>query len=185
MVETLHRLGLTTAIVCPGSRSTPLTVALAQHPLIETIPILDERSAVFFSLGCAKQSHIPVVLVCTSGTAGANFFPAIIEAQESHIPLIVLTADRPPEMRACASGQTIDQQKLFGSFVNHYAEMAIPDIALLSYARQTMVHTWTSALYPTSGPVHINCPFRDPLAPVNVALDIQLDEDNFFSAVSP
>ncbi|MEM6252342.1 MAG: 2-succinyl-5-enolpyruvyl-6-hydroxy-3-cyclohexene-1-carboxylic-acid synthase [Cyanobacteria bacterium P01_D01_bin.156] len=185
MVETLHRLGLTTAVVCPGSRSTPLTLALARHPSIEAIPILDERSAAFFALGVAKRSHQPVVLVCTSGTAGANFFPAIIEAKESHVPLIVLTADRPPEMHACASGQTIDQQKLYGAFVNSYGEMAVPESPLLHYARQTMVHTWTKALLPTAGPVHINCPFRDPLAPLSDSTALQLDENRFFSAVVP
>ena len=182
MVETLSRLGLTTAIVCPGSRSTPLTVALARHPNIETIPILDERSAAFFALGCAKRSHLPVVLVCTSGTAGANFFPAVIEAKENHVPLIVLTADRPPEMRDCASGQTIDQQKLFGDFVNGYGEMAIPDVGFLAYARQTMIHAWIRALSPLPGPFHLNCPFRDPLAPLSTPLEVNLDEDSFFSA---
>ena len=182
MVETLNLLGLTTAIVCPGSRSTPLTVALVRHPDIETVPILDERSAAFFALGCAKRLHQPVVIVCTSGTAGANFYPAIIEAQESHVPLILFTADRPPEMRSCASGQTIDQQKLFGSFVSGYTEMAIPDIALLSYARQTVVQIWRQALSP--GPVHINCPFRDPLPPLKKPVDVRLVESEFFAAVS-
>ncbi|MEM7147063.1 MAG: thiamine pyrophosphate-binding protein, partial [Verrucomicrobiota bacterium] len=117
----------------------PLTVALVRHPKIETIPILDERSAAFFALGCAKRLHQPVAIVCTSGTAGANFYPAVIESKESHVPLLIFTADRPPEMRACASGQTIDQQKLFNHFVNGYAEMAVPETKLLSYARQTMV----------------------------------------------
>lgn len=186
MVETLSRLGLTTAVTCPGSRSTPLTVALARHPNIEAIPILDERSAAFFALGCAKRSHLPVVLVCTSGTAGANFFPAVIEAKESHVPLILLTADRPPEMRACASGQTIDQQKLFGDFVNAYSEMAIPNTKLLHYARQTVVQTWLRAISPIPGPVQLNCPFRDPLAPIEEEpLEPPLDEDSFFTAVAP
>ncbi|NEQ50189.1 MAG: 2-succinyl-5-enolpyruvyl-6-hydroxy-3-cyclohexene-1-carboxylic-acid synthase [Leptolyngbya sp. SIO3F4] len=184
MVETLCRLGLTTAVICPGSRSTPLTVALARHPNVETIPILDERSAAFFALGCAKRSHQPVVIVCTSGTAGANFFPAVIEAKQSHVPLIVLTADRPPEMRDCASGQTIDQQKMFGHFVNGYAEMAIPETTLLSYARQTVTQAWVRALSPVPGVFHLNCPFRDPLAPLSVPLDVQLDENSFFSGVS-
>ena len=182
MVETLSRLGLTTAIICPGSRSTPLTVALVRHPTIETVPILDERSAAFFALGCAKRLHQPVAIVCTSGTAGANFYPAIIEAQESHVPLIIFTADRPPEMRSCASGQTIDQQKLFGSFISWYTEMAVPDVSRLSYARQTVMQGWRRALSP--GPVHINCPFRDPLPPLEEPIDIQLVESEFFAAVS-
>ena len=97
LVETLARLGLKTAVISPGSRSTPLTVAFASHPQLRALPILDERSASFFALGVAKASGQPTVLVCTSGTAGANYFPALIEAYENEIPLIVLTADRPPE----------------------------------------------------------------------------------------
>ncbi|MFG6100591.1 2-succinyl-5-enolpyruvyl-6-hydroxy-3-cyclohexene-1-carboxylic-acid synthase [Leptothoe sp. ISB3NOV94-8A] len=185
IVETLSRLGLTTAIICPGSRSTPLTVALVRHPKIETLPILDERSASFFALGHAKRSHQPVALVCTSGTASANFYPAVIEAKESHVPLILLTADRPPEMRACASGQTIDQQKLFGDFVNSYTEMAIPSIGLLNYARQTIVQTWVKVLCPIPGPIQLNCPFQNPLAPLSEALDLNIEENSFFEAVSP
>ena len=184
MIETLNRMGLTTAIVCPGSRSTLLTIAFARHPNIESIPILDERSAAFFALGCAKRLHRPVAIVCTSGTAGANFYPAIIEAQESQIPLLIFTADRPPEMRACASGQAIDQQKLFGSFVNWYMEMAVPEVGLLNYARQTMVQAWGKSLFPKPGPVHLNCPFREPLSPLLSPPDLQLDETDFFAGVS-
>ena len=169
LAGTLARLGLSTAVISPGSRSTPLTVALASHPQIEAIPILDERSAAFFALGIAKRTGQPVALVCTSGTAGANYFPAIIEARESQVPLLVFTADRPPELRDCASGQTIDQQKLFGDFPNAYTELAIPaaDLALLHYLRQTLVQAWRQSLYPSPGPVHLNCPFRDPLAPIS------------------
>ncbi|MBE9067867.1 2-succinyl-5-enolpyruvyl-6-hydroxy-3-cyclohexene-1-carboxylic-acid synthase [Leptolyngbya cf. ectocarpi LEGE 11479] len=186
IAETLHRLGLSTAVICPGSRSTPLTVALVRHPHIKTIPILDERSAAFFALGCAKRLHEPVAIVCTSGTAGANFYPAVIEAQESHVPLLIFTADRPPELRACASGQTIDQQKLFSGFVNWYTEMAVPTADQLTYARQTISQGWERSLSPLPGPVHLNCPFRDPLAPLADSLNLQqLDESAFFSAVAP
>ena len=128
LVETLYRCGLKYAIVCPGSRSAPLTIAFAQHPHIEAIPVLDERSASFFALGLAKQTDRPVALVCTSGTAGANFYPAVIEARESRVPLLVLTADRPPELRDCNAGQAIDQQKLYGDFPNYYCELAIPEL---------------------------------------------------------
>ncbi len=165
LAETLYRLGLTTAIICPGSRSTPLAIAFAQHPQIEAIPILDERSAAFFALGRARQTHLPVVLVCTSGTAGANFYPAVIEARESRVPLLVLTGDRPPEMRDCNAGQTIDQQKLFGSYPNWYSELAVPSLDLLPYLRQVLLQSWERALYPVAGAVHLNLPFRDPLAP--------------------
>lgn len=186
LVETLKRLGLKQAVVCPGSRSTPLTVALARHPDLKTIPVLDERSASFFALGIAKAAGQPVVLVCTSGTAGANFYPAIIEAHESRIPLIVLTADRPPELRDCGSGQTIDQQKLFGNFPNWYSELAIPqaNLNLLGYLRQTMVQAWQRSRYPVPGPVHLNCPFRDPLSPVaddtTAAIAQTLNPQTFF-----
>jgi 2-succinyl-5-enolpyruvyl-6-hydroxy-3-cyclohexene-1-carboxylate synthase len=167
LVETLYRLGLTTAIICPGSRSTPLTVAFAQHFGIESIPILDERSAAFFALGLAKRSGLPTVLVCTSGTAGANFYPAVIEAHESRVPLIILTADRPPELRNCHAGQTIDQVKLYSDFPIFYTESSIPsiDLDLLCYLRQTLIYSWEKSLFPIPGVVHLNIPFRDPLHP--------------------
>ncbi|MDX2215789.1 MAG: 2-succinyl-5-enolpyruvyl-6-hydroxy-3-cyclohexene-1-carboxylic-acid synthase [Oculatellaceae cyanobacterium bins.114] len=168
LVETLHRLGVHTAIICPGSRSAPLAVAFAQHPAIEAIPVLDERSAAFFALGMARRTGIPTVLVCTSGTAGANFYPAVIEAYESRVPLLILTADRPPELRACNSGQTIDQQKLYGTFPNWYSEISVPslDLSQLAYLRQTLIHAGGRSLHPVPGVVHLNLPFRDPLAPI-------------------
>jgi 2-succinyl-5-enolpyruvyl-6-hydroxy-3-cyclohexene-1-carboxylate synthase len=178
LVETLYRCGLETAIVCPGSRSAPLTIAFAQHPGIEAIPVLDERSASFLALGMAQRTGKPVVLVCTSGTAGANFYPAVIEARESRVPLIVLTADRPPELRDCNSGQAIDQQKLFGDFVNYYAELAIPEVNLLGYLRQKLAQAWMQATYPIEGAVHLNIPFHDPLAPV-IQADIQALAESF------
>jgi 2-succinyl-5-enolpyruvyl-6-hydroxy-3-cyclohexene-1-carboxylate synthase len=165
LVETLVRSGVSQAVVSPGSRSTPLTMALARHRGVEAIPVLDERSAGFFALGLAKQKLRPVVLVCTSGTAGANYLPAVIEAHESGVPLIVITADRPPEMRDCSSGQTIDQQKLFGGFVRFYHECAVPEakLPMLRYLRQTIAHGVGRA---ANGPVHLNAPFRDPLPPI-------------------
>jgi 2-succinyl-5-enolpyruvyl-6-hydroxy-3-cyclohexene-1-carboxylate synthase len=167
LVETLYRLGLTTAIICPGSRSTPLTVAFVQHSAIETIPILDERSAAFFALGIAKRSGLPTVLVCTSGTAGANFYPAVIEAYESRVPLMILTADRPPELRNCHAGQTIDQVRLYGHYPTWQTELSIPSIQIeqLCYLRQTMIFAWEKSLSPIAGAVHLNIPFRDPLHP--------------------
>ena len=167
-MEALLRVGLRQAVISPGSRSAPLTIALARHPGIETVPVLDERSAAFFALGLARRSGQPVLLVCTSGTAGANYYPAIIEAAESGVPLLVITADRPPEMRACASGQTIDQQKIFGRYPNFYHELAVPEAAepLFRYLRQTVAHAFARASYPFAGPVHLNAPFRDPLAPI-------------------
>lgn len=167
LVATLARTGVARAVISPGSRSTPLALALAAHAAIEATPVLDERSAGFFALGLAKASGRPVLLLCTSGTAGANYFPAVIEAQESGVPLIVITADRPPELRGCASGQTIDQQKLFGDHVRFFHELAVPEASLarLQYLRQMVAHACLRTLTPGAGPVHLNAPFRDPLAP--------------------
>lgn len=166
--ETLARAGVRHAVISPGSRNTPLTLALVAHPEIATTPVLDERSAAFFGLGIAKRTGAPVVLLCTSGTAGANYLPAVIEAHESGTPLLVITADRPPEMRDCASGQTIDQQKLFGGFVRFYHELAVPEprFELLRYLRQTLRHAVERTLRDGGGPVHLNTPFRDPLPPI-------------------
>ena len=168
LAETLARLGVRDAVISPGSRSTPLTLALVRQPAIAAVAVLDERSAAFFALGIAKRAARPTVLVCTSGTAGANYYPAVIEAQESGVPLLVLTADRPPELRACASGQTIDQQQLFGGHVNFFHELAVPEAgeAALRYLRQTVVHAFGRTLRP-AGPVHLNAPFRDPLPPLD------------------
>ncbi|AFZ47864.1 2-succinyl-6-hydroxy-2,4-cyclohexadiene-1-carboxylate synthase [Cyanobacterium stanieri PCC 7202] len=168
IVETFARLGLENAVICPGSRSTPLTIAFAQHPSIKTIPILDERSASFFALGMAKSSHKPVVLVCTSGTAGANFYPAVIEARYSHIPLIILTGDRPPELRECHAGQTINQVNLYGNYPKWQTELSLPSFKLkrLFYLRQNIIHGWEKASHYAGGVVHFNIPFREPLAPI-------------------
>ncbi len=191
LVETLYRLGLRHAVISPGSRSTPLTFQFARHPGIEAIPVLDERSAAFFALGLARRAQRPVVLLCTSGTAGANYFPAVIEAQESGVPLLVITADRPPEMRECRSGQTIDQQKLFGTHVNYYHEFAVPQatVPMLRYLRQTTTHAWERTQWPSSGPVHLNAPFRDPLSPVDDdstdALQQEFNVRKFFAAFNP
>ncbi len=166
LVETLVRLGIRSAVTCPGSRSTPLTMAFAVHPDIDAIPVLDERSGSFFALGLAKRTQTLIPVVCTSGTAAANFFPALIEAYESGIPLLLLTADRPPELRHCHSGQTIDQLKLYGNYPIWQAELSLPkaNSKHLAYLRQTIQYAYDCALTP--GPVHLNIPFEDPLAPI-------------------
>jgi 2-succinyl-5-enolpyruvyl-6-hydroxy-3-cyclohexene-1-carboxylate synthase len=191
IVETLARSGVRQAVISPGSRSTPLVFAFARHPEVESIPVLDERSAAFFALGLARQHLRPVALVCTSGTAGANYFPAVIEAHESGVPLLILTADRPPEMRACASGQTIDQQKLFGGYVAFHHELALPEatLPLLRYLRQTVAHARARASHPAIGPVHLNIPFRDPLHPTADGTEAMLagatDWEGFFAHLGP
>ena len=166
-MEVLARLGIETVVTSPGSRSTPLTVAAARNPRIEALSILDERSAGFFALGLAKRTRRPVALVCTSGSAAANYWPAVVEASMGGTPLLILTADRPPELRDCTSGQTIDQLKLFGNYVRHFAELALPEATegMLAYLRQTLVHAVSRSLAADSGPVHLNFPFRDPLPP--------------------
>ncbi|MEG4145974.1 2-succinyl-5-enolpyruvyl-6-hydroxy-3-cyclohexene-1-carboxylic-acid synthase [Microcoleus sp. Pol12B5] len=191
LAETLQRLGLTTAVICPGSRSAPLTIAFAQNKKIETIPILDERSASFFALGIAQKSGLPTALICTSGTAAANFYPAIIEARESRIPLLIFTADRPPELRDCHAGQAIDQVKIYSNYPNWQAELAIPSASrgMLDYLRQTIVYAWERSQFPTPGPVHLNIPFRDPLVPVPdiavEALETQFNPEHFFAGLEP
>ena len=191
LAETLQRLGLTTAVICPGSRSAPLTIAFAQNNKIETIPILDERSASFFALGIAQKLGLPAALICTSGTAAANFYPAIIEARESRIPLLIFTADRPPELRDCHAGQAIDQVKIYGNYPNWQAELAIPSasIGMLDYLRQTIVYAIERSIFPTKGPVHLNIPFRDPLVPVRdlavEALETQFNPEHFFAGLEP
>ncbi|MEG4363519.1 2-succinyl-5-enolpyruvyl-6-hydroxy-3-cyclohexene-1-carboxylic-acid synthase [Microcoleus sp. C2C3] len=191
LAETLQRVGLTTAVICPGSRSAPLTIAFAQNNKIETIPILDERSASFFALGIAQKSGLPTALICTSGTAAANFYPAIIEARESRIPLLIFTADRPPELRDCHAGQAIDQVKIYGNYPNWQAELAIPSasIGMLDYLRQTIVYAIERSIFPTKGPVHLNIPFRDPLVPVPdiavEALETQFNPEHFFAGLEP
>ncbi|MEO1429035.1 MAG: 2-succinyl-5-enolpyruvyl-6-hydroxy-3-cyclohexene-1-carboxylic-acid synthase [Cyanobacteria bacterium J06633_8] len=195
--ETLKRLGLTCAVICPGSRSTPLTLAFARsQPDIEVIPILDERSAAFFALGRAKATGLPVAVVCTSGTAGVNFYSAVVEANYSRVPLLLLTADRPAELRNCHSGQTIDQLKLFANYPNWQAELAIPSLRaeMLAYLRQTTIYAFEQTLYPVSGPVHLNIPFRDPLPPIRdkndfnkenlESLESNFSSEEFFAAVT-
>jgi 2-succinyl-5-enolpyruvyl-6-hydroxy-3-cyclohexene-1-carboxylate synthase len=170
-VEELARCGVRHAVVSPGSRSTPLALALWRQPLIEAHVIVDERSAAFFALGAAQSTRTPVAMLCTSGTAAANFHPAVCEADESNLPLIALTADRPPELRGIGAGQTIDQLKLYGSAVRWFAEAGTheADDAGLLHLRATACRAFAAARgEPRPGPVHVNLAWREPLAPVPV-----------------
>ncbi len=169
-VEELARGGLRHAVVSPGSRSTPLAVALLREPQIEVTVIVDERSAAFFALGAAQAGGTPVALLCTSGTALVNYHPAVVEADESAIPLLVLSADRPPELRGIGAGQTIDQIKAFGSSVRWFSEVGTHDAdddGLLHY-RSIACRGLAAARGARPGPVHLNLPWREPLAPVPV-----------------
>jgi 2-succinyl-5-enolpyruvyl-6-hydroxy-3-cyclohexene-1-carboxylate synthase len=163
--------GLRLAVVSPGSRSTPLAVALWRQSGIEVKVIVDERSAGFFALGAAQASGEPVALLCTSGTALVNYHPAVVEADESGIPLVILSADRPPELRGIGAGQTIDQIKPFGSSVRWFCEVGThgaDDSGLLHY-RSVACRALAAARGETRpGPVHLNIPWREPLAPVPV-----------------
>jgi 2-succinyl-5-enolpyruvyl-6-hydroxy-3-cyclohexene-1-carboxylate synthase len=176
-VDELAARGVRHAIVCPGSRSTPLALALATHPDVRIWVLVDERSAAFFALGMARQLREPVALLCTSGTAAANFLPAVIEAGLSRIPLIVLTADRPPELRGWGAAQTIDQIRLYGDHAKWFADMPVPidDDALSRQARAAAARAVLSASDDPCGPVHLNFPFREPLLPADLRSGMSMD----------
>ena len=168
LVEELARSGVERAVVCPGSRSTPVALALLREPGIATTSVVDERSAGFFALGAALASGRPVAITCTSGTAAANLHPAVAEANEASVPLIVLTSDRPPELRGVGAGQTIDQVKLYGSAVRWFSEVGTHDAddAGLMHMRSSACRAFAeSAGDPRPGPVHLNLSWRDPLGP--------------------
>ncbi|HEU4943945.1 MAG TPA: 2-succinyl-5-enolpyruvyl-6-hydroxy-3-cyclohexene-1-carboxylic-acid synthase [Solirubrobacterales bacterium] len=169
--EELARCGVRHAVLSPGSRSTPLAVALWRQAEIEVNVIVDERSAGFFALGAAQASGLPVAILCTSGTAAANLHPAICEADHSAVPLLALTADRPPELRGIGAGQTIDQLKLYGASVRWFCEVGTHvanDDGLLHY-RSTACRAFAVARgEPRPGPVHLNLAWREPLAPVPI-----------------
>ncbi|GAA1799310.1 2-succinyl-5-enolpyruvyl-6-hydroxy-3-cyclohexene-1-carboxylic-acid synthase [Actinomadura chokoriensis] len=170
LVDELLRCGMSDAVLAPGSRSAPLALALQAAEEAGRLRLhvrIDERSASFLGLGLAKRSNRPVALVCTSGTAAANFHPAVIEAHESGVPLIVLTADRPPELRDTGANQTIDQVKLYGTAVRWSTEVGVPENrpGMVAYWRSLVSRAWGAAQAPSPGPVHLNAAFREPLIP--------------------
>ncbi|WP_132058412.1 2-succinyl-5-enolpyruvyl-6-hydroxy-3-cyclohexene-1-carboxylic-acid synthase [Halorussus amylolyticus] len=173
LVAELEATGIDAVCIAPGSRSTPLTVAFAESD-VRVFSHLDERSAAFFALGRAKRTGKPTPLVCTSGTAAANFHPAVIEASQARVPMLVLTADRPHELRDSGANQTIDQQKLYGDSVRWYAELPEPeaDARKLRSLRTTAARAVASATGTPPGPVHLNVPFRKPLEPTEVPGDV-------------
>ncbi len=163
----LRHAGVEHVCISPGSRSTPLAAACAREPDLRVWILLDERSAGFFAVGLARMTKRPVALVCTSGTAAANYLPAVMEARQSRVPLLIVTADRPPELRGVGSNQTVDQVKLYGSFVKWQADMPTPDGAanLDEQARTAVFRALSAAVAEPAGPVHMNWPFREPLLP--------------------
>lgn len=166
-VDELVRCGVNQVVINPGSRSTPLALLMAEHPKMKVWTHIDERSAAFFALGIAKTQRKPVALVCSSGTAVANYMPAVVEAFQSRVPLLVLTADRPHELREVGAPQAIDQIGIFGKFVKLFIEMSAPDSSpeLQKYVRTVAARVSALALCGPSGPVHLNFPFREPLLP--------------------
>jgi 2-succinyl-5-enolpyruvyl-6-hydroxy-3-cyclohexene-1-carboxylate synthase len=166
-VDELQRAGVQNVVICPGSRSTPLALAFVAQTNIRTWMHVDERSAAYFGLGMAKQLRQPVALLCTSGTAAANFLPALVEAKLSHVPLLVLTADRPHELRDNGAPQSIDQNRLYGTYTKWFVEVALPEAtdAALRYIRTTADRAAAAAQAIPAGPVHLNFPFREPLTP--------------------
>jgi 2-succinyl-5-enolpyruvyl-6-hydroxy-3-cyclohexene-1-carboxylate synthase len=159
--------GITDVIVCPGSRSTPLALAVKARPELTVRVLLDERSAGFFALGLARASRRPVAVVVTSGTAAANLLPSVIEAAYSRVPLLLLTADRPPELRDRGSPQTIDQDRLFGRYPRWFAELPLLDGEPVTrrHVRSVVDRAIATARGGPAGPVHLNIPFREPLVP--------------------
>ena len=167
LVHGLAAAGLRHAVVCPGSRSTPLAVALHWHPDIRVWMHVDERSAAYFGLGIARRTGDAAALLCSSGTAAANFLPAVVEANLSHVPLVILTADRPPELRDVGAAQTIDQVRLYGGNVRWFVDLPLPDPdpLCLRHAATTAARAMSVAHAVPKGPVHLNVPFREPLLP--------------------
>lgn len=166
LLQTLVNRGVSHAVISPGSRSAPVTMAAALHPALQTHVYLDERSAAFTALGIGKATGRPALLICTSGTATANYFPAVIEARQSGVPMILLTADRPPHLRGTGSSQTIDQIKLYGDYAIFFHETGEPQTGRpdLKRLREAGKQAVRKSIF-FGGPAHINLPFRKPLEP--------------------
>ena len=178
--QTLSYLGLSKIFFSPGSRSTPLIVGIERFSEIELIPVLDERTAGFIALGQSMRENRPVGLICTSGSALTHWFPAITEASHSGVPLLLFSADRPPELQDCGAGQTIDQKHLFGNFVREFHQLEVPQ--LNEHYKNQLLSSLKSA-YQTSiginpGPVHLNFPFREPFLPTST-VEITYEEADF------
>ena len=166
IVDEWVRLGVTHAVVSPGSRSTPLAIALSSNPKIALHVFHDERSASFAALGIGLQSGVPAVLLCTSGTAAAQFFAAVIEANYAHVPMLVCTADRPPELQGVGAPQTINQTNLYGNFVRKFIDVGVADDTKASKWRTVARDAFSASVGVNRGPCHVNFPFREPLVGV-------------------
>lgn len=167
-VDELARCGVTDAVLSPGSRSTALAMALAEDPRIRLHVQIDERSAGYLAVGLARTTRVPAVVVTTSGTAAANLHPAVLEADAGDVPMIVVTADRPPELRLTGANQTVDQIKLFGGAVRHFVEAGVPEDrpGVVAYWRSLWSRVFAEASGTSApGPVHVNVSFREPTVP--------------------
>src|SRR5438067_11509356 len=167
LVDELARCGMRAACTAPGSRCAPLVLTLANEQRVRCFSHVDERCAGFFALGLAKASGLPVAVACTSGTAAAELLPAVVEAREARVPLLLLTADRPPELRESGAGQTIDQLKLFGGAAKWFFEVGVQEASAprLRWMRTLACRAYWTALDARPGPVHLNFPLREPLIP--------------------
>jgi 2-succinyl-5-enolpyruvyl-6-hydroxy-3-cyclohexene-1-carboxylate synthase len=166
LIEELVRNDITCFCISPGSRSTPLTIAAAENKRAEKIICIDERAAAFFALGYARATGNAAAIICTSGTSAANYYPAVIESKKSQIPLIIFTADRPPELRDTGANQTIDQVGLYGKFLNWQVDLPCPDTQIpVKFILTTVDQAVHRSRNMSAGPVHLNCMFREPLEP--------------------
>jgi len=165
LVATLQQCGVRHAVISPGSRSTPLVLAAARQAGLRTHVLADERSAAFFALGVGRHSGVPALVIGTSGSAPANWYPALVEASRGRVPLLALSADRPPELHECGANQTLDQTHLFGRFVRgfHALDADSAEPARLDALASRAAQAFDQSLWPLAGPVHLNIAFREPL----------------------
>lgn len=166
LAGSLASAGVTDVVVSPGSRSTPLVVAVHREPRLSVVALPDERSAAFFALGRSRVTSRPTALIRTSGTASAHDYPAVIEASEDHVPLLILSADRPFELQASGAPQTTDQRRLFGRFVRFDLDLGLADAAGFEGLTRAAAKAVFRAKHPVPGPVHLNLRARKPLEPV-------------------
>jgi 2-succinyl-5-enolpyruvyl-6-hydroxy-3-cyclohexene-1-carboxylate synthase len=184
LIDSFVRAGVREAIISPGSRSTPFVLAALEHGSLVCTSAFDERSAAYYALGQARSTLAPSLLICTSGSAPANYFPAVVEASEAGIPLLILSADRPPELLHCGANQTTDQMGLYGRHARFFANLGEPssERSALRAVRRSVARAWSEATGPRPGPAHLNAQARKPLEPVapgdalRARVDAVLDE---------
>ena len=186
IVEELIRNGINYFVISPGSRSTPLTVAVARHPQAKNIICFDERGAAFHAIGYARATGKPAVLVCTSGSAAANYYPAVIEAAIDNIPMIILSADRPPELRQTGANQTINQVNLYGDYPKWQFDLPCPSGEIAPKVVLTTIDLAVSkSLQAPAGVVHLNCMFREPLLPSDAPVDLPASLTDWHKSSAP